>query len=183
VDGWPVLSKGVEVEFVRVNERMCLAPARRADGALLETTATAKSGIPHDLEHFVVESAFGYQEGIWGLIARGAEFATMRVATTKPRRRPRAQNRALARGYDGWGEHLVSSVVAVYRDLKAGGWCPPAPPPRLPASNALLDPRRCLPIRVIITGEALHQAFVDLDVAERQWASLPIGGSLRRSWP
>jgi hypothetical protein len=44
--GWPVLSKGAEVEFVRVNERMCLARARRADGALTETTATAKSGIP-----------------------------------------------------------------------------------------------------------------------------------------
>jgi len=168
---------------MRINERSCLARAHRSDGAVLETTATAKSGIPHDLEHFVVESALGYQEGIWGLIAQGAEFASLRVATAKPRRRPRTDSRALARGYDGWGEHLVSSVVHVYREAEAGGWSPPGPLPPLCTVNALLDPRRRPPLRVEITADTLRQACIGLDAAEREWASLAVGGAMKRLWP
>src|SRR5437762_2469940 len=97
----------VLVEFVRVDERRCLARATRpTDGALIETTATAKGGIPHDVQHFIVEAALGFQDGFWGRVARGAEFRSMRVVVDRPRRRPRSQNRALTKGFDGWGEAL-----------------------------------------------------------------------------
>jgi len=35
------------VEFVKVTDRSCLARARRLDGAMVETTATARDGLPH----------------------------------------------------------------------------------------------------------------------------------------
>jgi len=173
----------VDVEFVRVDQRTCLARALRGDGAVLETIATAKSGIPHDLEHFIVELELGYEDGFWGRVARGAEFSTMHVRTMKPRRRPRADNRRLAKGYDGWAEHLVFSVVSVYRQERTRGWVPPAKLRDSPELGRLLDPRRRPPVQVTVGRDSLWRVFVALDGAEREWAALPIGGSLMRVWP
>jgi hypothetical protein len=174
----------VNVEFVKVDERLCLARARRSDGALLETTATAKGGFPHDLEHFVVEAALGYQDGFWGRVARGAEFRGMRVVTAKPRRRSRQENQLLARGYDGWGEDLVWRVVATYRQCKTMGWVPPAPLPETRTRNRLLDPRNNPFVQVpTMSGATIERACVDLDRTAQEWAGLAVGGSLTRSWP
>jgi hypothetical protein len=162
----------VDVEFVRVDQRTCLARANRGDGAVLETTATAKSGIPHDLEHFIVELELGYEDGFWGRVARGAEFSSMRVRTMKPRRRPRADNRRLAKGYDGWAEHLVFSVVSVYGQAKTRGWVPPARLPDSPELGRLLDPRRRPPVQATVDRVSLWRASVALDNAQREWAAL-----------
>jgi hypothetical protein len=51
------VASALTVEFVKLSDRACLARARRADGALVETAATTKGGPPHDLEHLVVEAA------------------------------------------------------------------------------------------------------------------------------
>ena len=174
----------MDVEFVKVNERACLARTCRLDGALLEMTGTAKHGFPHDLEHFVVEAAIGYRDGFWGRIARGAEFRGMRVVTTKPRRRPRQVNRLLARGYNGWGEDLVWQVVAVYREFTNRGWVPGSPLPDSRLRNRLLDPSTRPFVDVPeLNLAAVQRACVNLDAAVREWGALPIGGSLTRRWP
>ena len=48
------MTRTLTVEFT---DRSCLARAQRLDGAVIETTATAMDGLPHDLEHSVVEAA------------------------------------------------------------------------------------------------------------------------------
>ncbi|MCW2547472.1 MAG: hypothetical protein JWN96_1932 [Mycobacterium sp.] len=51
------MASALTVEFVKLSDRACLARARRADGALVETAAPTKGRLPHDLEHLVVEAA------------------------------------------------------------------------------------------------------------------------------
>ena len=87
----------MRVEFIRLDERRCLVRVARADGATLETISPATGRLPHDLEHFVLEDAVGLESGLWGRIAAGAEFRSFNVELRKPRKRPRADNRARSR--------------------------------------------------------------------------------------
>src|SRR5262245_54749638 len=54
VPGGATVVRTLTVEFVKITDRSCLARARRLDGAMIETTATARGGLPHDLEHLLV---------------------------------------------------------------------------------------------------------------------------------
>ena len=136
------MERTLTVEFVKITDRSCLARARRLDGAMIETTATARDGLPDDLEHLLVEAALDCGNGFWGRVWRGAEFGSIRVASAGPRRRPRSWNRQLATGYNGWNEHLVTKVVAVLDEAVGRGWSPPARLPDVPAMAVLLDARR-----------------------------------------
>jgi len=75
------MTRTLVVEFIKVTDRSCVARARRLDGATVQTTATARDGIPHDLEHLVVEAALDCDNGFWGRVWRGAEFDSIRIAT------------------------------------------------------------------------------------------------------
>jgi hypothetical protein len=182
--GWRALvdSVGVLVEFVKVNERCCLARASRPDGATVETTATAKDGLPHDLEHLVVEAALACDDGFWGRVARGAEFANLTVSRRGPRRRPRSQNRVLTRGYNGWNEDLVTKVVTVLDEATARGWSPPARLPDVPGLGVLLDVRRRPPVDATVDRQHVTSAVIALFEERQAWAGLPVGGSLSRAW-
>lgn len=170
------------VEFIKVTDRSCLARARRLDGAAVETTATARDGLPHDLEHLVVEAALDCRSGFWGRVWRGAEFNSIRVASTGPRRRARSWNRQLTKGYNGWNEDLVTKVVAVLDEATGRGWSPPAPLPDVPALAVLLDARRRPPVEAVISRDRITAAVTGLFRAKQEWGSLPVGGSLSRAW-
>ena len=170
------------VEFVKITDRSCLARARRLDGAVIETTATARDGLPHDLEHLVVEAALDCGNGFWGRVWRGAEFDSIRVASSRPRRRPRSWNRELTRGYNGWNEDLVTKVVAVLDEATSRGWSPTAPVPDVPAMAVLLDVRRRPPAEATISRDRITAAVTRLFEARQEWGSLPVGGSLSRAW-
>jgi hypothetical protein len=172
----------VQVEFVKLSEQSCLARAARPDGALVETTATAKGGIPHDLEHFIVEDALHCDTGLWARVCQGAEFPNFRVTRNSSRRRPQAWHRELAKGYSGWDEDLVTKVVDVYQEARGHGWSPPATLPRLPTMALLLDPRRRPPAEAVFSKETITSAVVALWEAEQQWRRLPVGDALTRHW-
>ncbi|MGD9814578.1 MAG: hypothetical protein AB7Q23_14520 [Hyphomonadaceae bacterium] len=57
------LTKGAAQDSVEV---------RRGGGAPMRFTFPKKGPIPHDYVHFVVEDAFGFSRGFWGMIADGA---------------------------------------------------------------------------------------------------------------
>ena len=120
------MTRTLIVEFIKVTDRSCVARARRLDGAMIETTATARDGLPHDLELLVVEAALDCGNGFWGRVWRGAEFDSIRVVSSGPRRRARSWNRQLTKGYNGWNEDLVTKVVAVLDEAAGRGWSPPA---------------------------------------------------------
>jgi hypothetical protein len=170
------------VEFVKIDSRSCLARAVRPDGARIETTATARDGIPHDLDHLIVEKALRCDTGFWGRVCRGAEFSSIRVVRKSPRRRPRSWNRQLTKGYNAWNEDLVTKVVRMYHEALGQGWLPPAAFPCVPTGALLLDPRRRPPAEAVISMPALAEAAVALHQAGREWPDLPVGGFLSRSW-
>ena len=64
------------------------------------------------------------RERVLGTGVAGAEFNSIRVASSAPRRRPRSWNRQLTRGYNGWNEDLVGKVVAVLDEAASRGWSP-----------------------------------------------------------
>jgi hypothetical protein len=75
----------VEIVMTRSAERMSTTRVRRDDGATLELPSYIPfHRLPHDLAHFVVESALGLTWGVWGSIAHGTIFRGMQVV---PRRR------------------------------------------------------------------------------------------------
>lgn len=55
-------------------EKYDLLRCVRADGSESSTRMPRQGVLPHDLLHYVVESALGYEHGFLGIIARGAEF-------------------------------------------------------------------------------------------------------------
>jgi hypothetical protein len=176
------MTRTLVVEFMKVTDRSCVARARRLDGATVQTTATARDGIPHDLEHLVVEAALDCDNGFWGRVWRGAEFDSIRVATEGPRRHAQSWNRQLTKGYNGWNEDLVTKVVAVLDEAVARGWSPPARLPDGPTLAVLLDARRRPPAEAIISRDRIATAVTGLFAARQEWATLPVGGSLSRAW-
>jgi hypothetical protein len=157
----------------------CIRPGRPP---YLSGAGAAKDGVPHDLEHLIVEKMLGCGAGFWGRVCQGAEFSSIRVTRRGPRRRPRAWNHELTKGYSGWDEDLVTNVVRMYREARRQGWLPPAAFPPVPTMALLLDPRRRPPVHATITREALAAAAAALCEAEREWRDLPVGGALSRPW-
>jgi hypothetical protein len=130
----------------------------------------------------VVEAALDCGNGFWGRVWRGAEFNSIRVASSRPRRRARSWNRQLTRGYNGWNEDLVTKVVAVLDEATSRGWSPPSRLPDVPTMTVLLDVRRRPPAEAIITRDRITTAVTELFGARQEWGSLPVGGSLSRAW-
>jgi hypothetical protein len=180
--GSPIFGR-VRVEFVNVNGRACLARAFRDDGVILETVATAKGTLPHDLEHFTVERALGYDDGFWVRVRRGAIFTSMQVVHGKPATAPTSPARTLAKGYEGWGEQLVGEVLCVWHEAEDRGWRPQEPLPLVPAIKTLRNPRSPFPVNIAITMENLGVACHELTEAREEWAALLHGESVWRTWP
>lgn len=93
------------------------------------TTMAGQKHLPHDLLQYVVEAACHFEDGFWGLLARGATFKSTGRKVTKPgraliaaHRQGLAQAEALA-GLHGaaWlaGEH---SPVADTLDRARDDW-------------------------------------------------------------
>lgn len=170
------------VEFVKLTERCCLARATRSDGAIVETTATAKGGIPHDLEHFLVEQELRCDTGFWARVSQGAEFSNFRVIRKGPLRHSRARHHELTKGYAGWDEDLITKVVDMYREARRQGWSPPASVPSVPTMALLLDPRRRPPTQATFDRRTLTAAAFALHSAEQEWQELPVGRAVSRRW-
>jgi len=67
-----------------------LTHRRRIPGALMGYG----NGLPHDLAQYVIEAATGYENGFWGLVARGATFKSTGRRRTRPGRAIIARHRA-----------------------------------------------------------------------------------------
>ena len=129
-----------------------------------------------------VEAALDCGNGFWGRVWRGAEFDSIRVASSGPRRRARSWNRQLTSGYNGWNEDLVTKVVAVLDEAAGRGWSPPARLPDVPAIAVLLDVRRRPPAEAVFNRDRITTAVTELLEARQEWGNLAIGGSLSRAW-
>jgi hypothetical protein len=77
--------------------------------------------LPHDLAHFVVEAAVGLELGFWGLLAKGASFASVAA------RRPTRPGRELIRAHRAQLAHAEAVVNAHLKAWRSGSATPVAP--------------------------------------------------------
>jgi hypothetical protein len=169
---------------------MLITVARLDDDGRYETRITRDDGViyslqgvghnfelPHDVKHFVVESALRLPTGFWGSVANGAVFPTMRHESG--RRRPKATERSkvilkanarklaqaevLVSLFNSTIEqgHPETSPVLVKR-LKER-WCEGRP--LSPSLQALIP--------------AVYSAYREI---QSRWKNTPIGGRLRLEW-
>ena len=113
----------MRVEFYKAGEgRLCgwvAAPPKRRpfQGA----TMAAGRDLPHDLAQLVIERELGATDGFWGLLARGAWFASV------PGRRPTEPGRALARAHQKELAAVEATVNAHYFAWRRGERTPVGP--------------------------------------------------------
>jgi hypothetical protein len=176
----------VHVEFSRRAGGGSLATIDRPDGVRLLLTSYDRTGaVPHDLAHFVAERDLGLHRGLWGSIAAGALFDSVRVVSGKRRHDDVARSDAVRR--DNADELTLAEVLvgAVHRALGLSdgavvreidrAWssvreaaCPFPPERRIAAVTALRE---------------LGRRFGELDAAATlplDWPAVPARGRRRR---
>lgn len=165
---------------------------RRLDAHRYATHVTRKDGVtlsvpgyafmrplPHDLEHYVVETTLGLRRGFWGSVAEGAVFSGMHLING--RRRPHASERASTilkanSSYLGEAENLASCFGRIVGQSMDGGIarC------RVELQRATVTIRHA---RQPIDGAAIKQVCATWRSMQARWDALPVGDVLSVDWP
>ena len=116
----------------------------------------------HDLPHLVVESVFGLDEGLWGTLAT-QRFPGLRLVADAPLDDHAVAKAAVKAVLNRWsdGPDTPSGVRARLHRLGRG-----------PADLAGR-----------LTDEQIRVATAGVRRLYRDWAALPVGGTLRATWP
>jgi len=145
---------------------------------------TARRGVVHvihDLPHLVVESVFGLDDGLWGTLAVGGYAPASRAVT---RRNARIRlvtdvppDKVAARN---WPAHVVAkaAVNAVLNRWGDGPETPAGVRARLRGSGP-----DAAELAARLDDEAIRVAAVGVKRLYREWSALPVGGTLRVTWP
>jgi hypothetical protein len=170
----------VLIDFYKRSDGRYHSRFARRDGVLIELEGGSYNRIggragrvPHDIAHLIVESAFGLDAGLWGVLAGGGIVQNATFAGG--RRPPHAERRAKALA-DRAGESLRQAEIVV----------------RAVADAALTGTTRDLHALRARTGErwwppastpdALEHACGELHAAAARWHALAPGASLRMTW-
>ena len=161
----------------------------RDDGAVFRMTEFTRGGarFPHDLRHLIVELELGITDGIWGTIADGGMFTSMRFAGGRrlphdAARRSDALKKARHHriGRAELFANLAESITAldsptdaqvreiIRRHLAV-----------VPLSEPGQDPARVVELP---PPAALVVAAVALRAAAEKWAALPVGAEVSYDW-
>jgi hypothetical protein len=91
----------------------CLTVIRRADGAEFTLSSySRKHRVPHDLAHAVTERELGMPDGIFGCIAAGAVFDSMRQTGGKKRYDAKIRSTRILKAANSIGiSEVISSVL------------------------------------------------------------------------
>jgi hypothetical protein len=153
------------------------AVVERDDGVVYQLYGDmAGPRLPHDIRHLVVEGRLGITDGIWGGIAAGVVFGSMRHVSG--RRPPRAadRSRTLLRNFREQG--LRAELIAVLVESVAALDDPsPDQVRRLArAKLAVLPDPDVDPVAIAAAAQALQ-------VEAARWARLRVGEALSYDWP
>ena len=145
--------------------------------------------VVHDLPHLAVESLFGIEDGLGGVLARGG-FAAANLARTRShgRRARLVTDVALDElGARHWRGHLIAKAAtnAVANRWQDGPDTPDGVRGRLqPGEEADADCRqRVASLLGRLTDETIALAISGSRDLAAAWARLPAGGIMRLEWP
>jgi hypothetical protein len=145
------------------------------------TARRAVVHVIHDLPHLVVESAFDLDDGLWGTLAVGGYAPASRAAT---RRNGRIRLVTDAEPDEiavrTWPAHVVAkaAVNAVLNRWGDGPDTPAGVRDRLRRSGP-----DAAELAARLDDGVIRVARVGVGRLYREWSALPIGGTLRVTWP
>jgi hypothetical protein len=149
--------------------------------------------VAHDLPHLAVESAFGLDDGLWGVLAGGGFAAANRAATRRYVRPARLVTDApfdeLAE--QNWPGHQVAKAAtnAVVNRWQDGADTPRGVRQRMRAQATAATVRSAeVAERIRALADRLDDETIEAAIAEvrrlfAEWGRLPVGGTLRLRWP
>jgi hypothetical protein len=103
----------MRLTFVHDDRGESLTLIRRADGAeFILSSYSRKHRVPHDLAHAVTERELGLADGIFGCIAAGAVFDSMRQTAGKKRHDAKDRSRRILKAPNSIGiSEAISGVI------------------------------------------------------------------------
>jgi hypothetical protein len=167
----------VQLLFSPAGDGRCRTRVLRDDGVVLEMRSySRKHRVPHDLAHAAVERELRLCAGVFGCVAAGAVFSSMRVLAGVPRHdaaarssrviKAHARSIALAEVLSGVVHQAVEDPAAhsLFQRAREGwGIVEEGPFPYAPAA-------------VAAAAETLR-ALAD------RWSTLAVGAELALAWP
>ncbi|MGY1771260.1 hypothetical protein [Blastococcus sp. SYSU D00813] len=156
----------MRLTFTRMADRRAVESLVERDGVVHAIRgAGGGTGLPHDLVHALVEEELGIRDGIWGCVADGAVWGTMRHVSG--RRPPHAGERS---------ERLKRERAAAIGRAEA----------LADLVHRLADGAEVLPGEVARSGvpaDRLAAAADALREAGRRWAAMAPGEQWVQEWP
>ncbi|MEI7577375.1 MAG: hypothetical protein WCK51_10810 [Armatimonadota bacterium] len=157
----------LQLEF-RKNETGAMLVYTRPDG----TSTWSKSGeffVLHDLVHLAVESAFGFKEAFFGLIAQGRTILSFEDKVPGSHEHQQLPDEA----------YLAELIVGHLDNMRH------SPEPHdYPLDNQI---RRSASEANLALSEGyerkLHTAVIVMSDLHQEWRSLPVGQALKKSFP
>jgi hypothetical protein len=139
----------------------------------------------HDLPHLVVESLFGINQGLWGVLARGGFSTANRTVTARDRQRRAklvtdADLDELAR--DNWPTHVTAKLLtnAVANRWGEGPDTPAGVRERVRHSAGGDAALACLDR---VDDQTIEAAIHGVQKLIGQWTAVNQGQTLRLRWP
>ena len=188
--GWDTHSEGMRITFRRFPGGVdSYSEVERDDGAVFRMAEFTRGGarLPHDLRHLVVELELGVTDGIWGTIADGGIYTSMRFvgghrlphdAARKSDALKKARHHRIGRAE--LFANLAESIAAL--DSPADAQVREIIRRHLavvPLSEPGQDPARVVELPA---PGALVAAAVAVRATAEKWAALPVGAELSYKW-
>jgi len=161
----------------------------RDDGAIFRMAEFSRGGarLPHDLRHLIVELELGVTDGIWGTIADGGMYTSMRfVGGHRPPHDAARKSDALkkARHHRIGRAELFANISECIAALDSPTDAQVTEIIRrhlavVPLSEPGEDPARVVELP---RPPALVKAAVAVRAAAAKWAALPVGAELSYEW-
>jgi hypothetical protein len=156
----------VRMTFQRMADRRPVETLVERDDGVVFAMRGAGGGadLPHDLVHAVVETALPLADGIWGCVADGVVWGSMRhLSGRRPPHSAERSDRLKQERRDAVmrAEHLADLVGRLARGEDV-------PPSAVGAAG--------------VPGERIEAAVVAVRDAARRWAALPVGEQWVVEW-
>ena len=145
------------------------------------TARRAAVHVIHDLPHLVVESAFGLGDGLWGTLARGGFENAARALGRRDSRIRLVTDAPLDDvGEETWPAHVVAkaAVNAVVNRWGDGPGTPDGVRDRMRGHSP-----EAADVADRLDDETVLVALNGVRRLYREWSALPVGGTLRLTWP